>query len=112
MANLGSLITWSGHFENSSGVDADPSLVTFRLREHIDGTELVWIYSGSPVEGTNYPTGMSAMVKDSTGDYHVPFTARKTERHAGFWTGPGTVCDSPAAAAFVRHPGIEALEAT
>lgn len=110
MSYVGSQITFSETFLNSSGVATDPSTVTFRLREAVDGTELVWIYSASPVSGVNYPVGASAMTKTGTGVYQVNWTARKPERLVGHWTGTGTVVQSDEVAYFVSHSGVEAVD--
>jgi len=110
MAEIGALITWSQNFTNSAGADADPTVVKFYLREEVDGTELEWTYAAVPVEGTDYPTGMNAVVKDSTGDYHVDFVTRKAERHTGRWRGSGTIFQASASTVFVRHSLIELAE--
>jgi len=112
MAHIGSQISWSVLFTNAAGADADPSVVKFWLREEIDGTELSWTYSASPVSGTHYPAGMNAIVKDSVGDYSLAFVARKAERHSGVWVGSGAVYQVPApTVVFVRHSPIAAIDA-
>lgn len=108
--NIGSLKVWSKHFEDSVGADADPVVVKFFLREEIDGTELEWTYAASPVQGTDYPTGMNPVVKDSTGDYHVNFVIRKAERHTGYWRGSGTTFDASQETVLVRHSGVALTE--
>lgn len=110
MSYVGSQLTFSVNFQNSSDADADPDTVTFWLREGIDGTELEWTYNASAVEGTHYPTGMNPIVKDSTGDYSLAFIARKPERHSGVWVGSGTIFQTTQVTAFVRHSAIDALE--
>lgn len=111
MSFVGSLLTWAVKFTNSTGSDADPTEVTFLLREELDGTELEWTYDGSPVEGTHYPTGMNPIEKDSTGDFHLEFVSRKPERHTGFWEGNGNdVFQTTQTTAFVRHSLLEAME--
>lgn len=110
MISIGSKIAWAVKFTNGAGADADPASVRFLLREEVDGTELEWIYSASPVAGTHYPTGMSALVKDSTGDYSLAFVARKPERHTGVWLGSGTVDQTTQNTVFVRHSLFEAME--
>lgn len=110
MSYVGSLITFSETFLNSSGVATDPSTVTFRLREGVDGTELLWTYSGSPVSGVNYPVGASAMVKASTGVYQVNWTARKPERLTGHWSGTGTVVQADEITEFVSHSEVESVD--
>lgn len=101
--NIGSLIVWSKKFTDTAGADADPTSIKFFLREEIDGTELEWTYNAAPTEGTHYPTGMNPVVKDSTGDYHVNFIARKAERLTGRWLGSGTYFDANETTNFVRH---------
>ena len=111
MATIGSALTFSAVFTNAtSGAVADPTAVTFRLREGIDGTELFWNYNASPTQGTDYPAGANAMVKDSTGTYHVVWVARKPERHTGHWQGTGAVVQTSEAAALVRHSDLAAVE--
>lgn len=103
---IGSTLTYSKKFTNSSGSDADPATVRFVLQEAIDGTELEWRYSTTPVAGTHFPVGATAMVRDSEGDYHVSYIARKTERHVGYWLGSGVVYDSSQTTYFVRHGDV------
>lgn len=110
MSYVGSQLSFSVNFQNSSGTDTDPDAVTFWLREGIDGTELEWTYDAAAVEGTHYPTGMNPIVKDSTGDYSLAFVARKPERHTGVWIGSGTIFQTTQVTAFVRHSPITDLE--
>jgi len=110
MATIGSGLTFEVEFTNDAGAAADPTTITFYLREHIDGTELTWIYNASPVEGTHYPTGFDAMVRDSLGNFHVDWTARKAERHIGFWLGAGAVSQTAQSTVFVSHTEIELVE--
>lgn len=110
MAYVGQLVTFSVLFTDASSIAADPTAVTLFLREHIDGTELQWTYNAAPVAGTDYPTGMNAMVKDSTGNYHVAFVARKPERLVGFWQGSGTINQTSQTTVFVRHTDVVAVD--
>lgn len=110
MAHVGSQITFSVTFTNSAGADADPTVVTFWLREEVDGTELQWTYNAAAVEGTHFPTGMNAIVKDSTGDYSLVFIARKPERHSGVWVGSGTIFQTSTSTVLVRHSPIAAID--
>lgn len=110
MAFIGSLITYSVIFTNSSNEAADPTLVQFWLRENVDGTELEWSYNASPVEGTHYPTGANPVVKDSTGNYHVDWVSRKPERHTGFWQSSGTIYQTSLTTVFVRHTALAGVE--
>lgn len=110
MAHIGQTLTFSVLFTDDDSIAADPTTVTFQLREGIDGTELEWTYNAIPVAGTHYPTGMNPIEKDSTGNYSLAFVARKSERHTGFWRGTGTVNQSSQTTAFVRHSDIEAVD--
>ncbi len=110
MANIGSALTFSVEFFDSSNAAADPTAVFFWLRENIDGTELEWTYNAAPVSGVDYPVGANPMVKDSAGNYHVVWASRKAERHTGFWQGTGAVVQTSQVTAFVRHSDIAALE--
>lgn len=110
MAYVGSQITFSALFTNTSDQAADPTAVAFWLREGVDGTELQWTYNASPVSGVDYPVGANPVVKDSTGNYHVAWVVRKPERHTGFWQGTGAVVQTSQVTAFVRHSDIAALE--
>jgi hypothetical protein len=110
MAYIGQQLTFSVQFTNSSSVAADPTAIVFFLREDVDGTELQWTYNAAPVSGTDYPTGMNPMVKDSTGNYHVAFAARKPERHTGVWKGSGAVSQTSLTTYFVRHAAVNLLE--
>lgn len=100
---LGQQIDFAMEFTNSSDAAADPDTVKFFLLENIDGTQLEWTYNASPVEGTDFPTGLLAMVKDSTGNYRVPYIARKPERLVGTFIGTGTIFQSQELTEFVRH---------
>ena len=106
MAYVGQDITFATVFTNSSDVEADPATVRFLLREGVDGTELEWLYNAAPVAGTHYPVGANAMVKGSTGNYHVLWLARKAERHTGFWQGAGTINQTSQTTVFVRHTDV------
>lgn len=110
MAYFGQALTFSVVFTNTSGVEADPTVVTFWLREGIDGTELQWTYAAVPVAGTDYPVGANPVVKDSTGNYHVVWVARKPERLTAFWLGTGTVDQSSQTTVFVRHTEVSAID--
>lgn len=107
--HIGSTITWEVQFtDTDSGDAADPDTVEFFLREEIDGTELRWIYSESPSEGTHYPEGFSAMTKEGTGNYRVRERARKPERHSGLFVGSGNDGNDQVfeMTVFVRHSPI------
>lgn len=106
---LGTRYTFT-HVFFDDGSAADPSVVKFYLREHVDGTELEWTYDESAVEGTHYPTGMEPIVKNGTGDYELAYDSRKPERVTGFWVGTGVVFDSAQTTLFVRHAEIAAID--
>jgi hypothetical protein len=111
MSYIGSTAVFAVKFTNADGDDADPTNVRLILKEAIDGTELEWIYSSSPTEGTHYPVGTNPIVKDSPGDYSLEFTYRKPERHVGFWIGDGNDVDQTVPfTTFVRHSLIEAVD--
>lgn len=113
MSKIGDPLTFTAHIEDAAGADLDPTTVKFYLREEIDGTELEWNYAGSPVSGTDYPTGQNPVVKDSAGDYHVLFIARKAERITAYWkctnSATFTLTQSPSTV-LVRHAGIALVE--
>ena len=108
MASVGSQVTFSVEFTNTSAIDTDPTTVRFLLREEIDGTELEWHYNAAPVSGVDYPVGMNPVVKDSTGNYHVAWAIRKPERLTGYWQGAGAVTQASETTVLVRHSGIAA----
>lgn len=110
MAIVGSDLTFSEEFLNTSGAATDPTAVHFWLREGVDDTELEWTYNASPVSGVDYPAGANPMVKDSTGNYHVVWVARKPERHTGVWQGTGAVVQASQETQFVRHTDVAAAE--
>ena len=110
MIELGELKTFTQKFTTTAGVDADPTVVELWLREGIDGTELRWTYTTIGAVTTS-PTGFtSVIVRDSAGDFHLDFNARKPERLTAQWVGTGTVSVHPPETVFVRHSEIAALE--
>lgn len=108
-AEIGSLTVWSKLFTNAAEVATDPDVVTFFLREEVDGTELEWSYTTSGAV-TVTPTGQSAIVRDSAGNFHVNFVTRKPERLTGWWRGAGTIFQAAALTVFVRHSLIQAVD--
>lgn len=113
MSKPGEHVSLTAHIVDSAGADTDPTTVKMFLREEVDGTELEWIYNAAPTEGTHYPTGMNAVVKDSTGDYSVLFVLRKPERHTVFWKVTNTALvtlTQNLSTVFVRHAGIDLVE--
>ena len=107
---VGELKTFTQKFTTTAGVDADPAVVQLWLREEIDGTELQWTYTTSGAVTTS-PTGFSSViVRDSAGDFHLDFNARKPERLTAQWVGTGTVVTVAPETVFVRHSLIGALE--
>ena len=110
---IGDQFSFTGHFETAAGADVDPTVVKLFLREELDATELEWIYNASPTEGTHYPTGMNAVVKDSTGDYSVLFVTRKAERITALWRATGnsvSTITQNVVTLLVRHAGIDLAE--
>lgn len=65
----GDLVRVSALFENSAGTDLDPTTVTFKYKNPA-GTTTTLVY------GTD-----AALVKDSTGNYHVDVNANAS----GLW---------------------------
>ena len=110
MAYVGQKLTFAVQFTDDDSIAANPTTVRFWLREGVDGTELEWTYAASPVEGTDYPDGMNPIERDSTGNYHVDWVARKPERVTGFWIGSGTVEQTSQTTFFVRHSELEAID--
>lgn len=108
---VGSLITFSTLFTNSSGVGTDPAAIRFILRENLDGTELLWTYNAVPVAGTDYPVGMNPLARTAAGAYNVPWIARKPELQVGLFIGSGTVFQVFQYNRFVRHTDIATIEA-
>ena len=107
---VGELVTFVQKFTTTAGVDDDPAFVELWVREEIDGTELRWTYTTSGAVTTS-PTGFSSViVRDSAGDFHLDFNARKPERLTAQWTGVGTVLVYLPETVFVRHSLIVALE--
>lgn len=110
MASIGSTLTFSVTFTNAAGAVANPDLVEFWLREEIDGTELQWTMNGATGASISTPAGMNALVRDSTGVFHLSFVARKAERHSGYWRGSGTIFQASEDTVFVRHSAIGAID--
>lgn len=111
--NIGDQTSFTAHFATITGTDTDPTTVKFFLREELDGTELEWTYAGSPVQGTDYPTGMNPVVKDSAGDYSVLYICRKAERVTGIFKYTNTallVLTQNQKTVFVRHAGVALVE--
>lgn len=107
---VGELKTFTQKFTTVAGVDADSAFTEFWLREEWDGTELQWTYTLSGAVTTS-PAGFSSViVRDSEGDYHLDFNARKPERITAQWKAAGVVQVFPPETVFVRHSLINALE--
>ena len=110
---LGDQVSFTAHFATAAGTDTDPTTVKFFLREELDQTELEWTYNATPTEGTHYPVGQNAVVKDSTGDYSVLYVARKAERLTAYWKQTNAtllVVTQNLSTVFVRHAGIALVE--
>ena len=63
-------------------VATDPTTITFHMREP-DGVVTTYIH------GTDV-----ALVKDSTGNYHVDWTLAKVGRHRYRWVGTGSAAEA------------------
>jgi hypothetical protein len=110
MAEVGDLIVWSKVFTNAAGAGTDPDVVTFFLREEVDGTELEWSYTTSGAVTTS-PTGFtSVIVRASAGTFSLSEVGRKPERLTGWWRGAGTIFQARPLTIFVRHSLIHAIE--
>lgn len=107
MSYVGSGITFSIIFTDSTFTEADPTEVFFYLEEGIDGNKLGWIYDAAPVEGVHYPEGMNPIVRDSQGNYSLAWIIRKPERHTGFWHGKGAVNQAQQTTHFAKHTELE-----
>jgi hypothetical protein len=107
---VGGTTTFSVAFTSTTGTATDPTVITFLLREGIDGTEREWTYNAVPIQGTHYPTGTNPIVRDSAGAFHVVYVTRKPERHVGFWRGTGTVNQSSQVTVFVAHSDVVLVE--
>lgn len=102
---IGSVLPFGHLFKNAAGTATDPTVVTFKLVEGIDGTELVWTYTTSG-GATTSPTGFSTVItRTSAGLFALSHTARKPERHTGIWSGTGTVINPKVETFLVRHTG-------
>ena len=66
-------------FTDISGVAADPSAITFIIREP-DGTLTTYVYVTD-----------AELVKSSTGNYYVDWSIAQQGRHAIRWNGVGTI---------------------
>jgi hypothetical protein len=73
----GDLFRISVAFTNSGGTATDPTTVTFTVVE-----------PDSAVTSYVYP---ATIVKDSTGNYHLDWTAAKDGEHDIYFAGTGTV---------------------
>lgn len=77
--DIGDLRRLSVTFSDIDGTEADPTTVTFKMREP-DGTETIYAY------GTD-----AELVKDGVGRYHVDWTLTQAGRHVVRWEGTGVV---------------------
>jgi uncharacterized protein YfaS (alpha-2-macroglobulin family) len=77
----GDLKRFSAVFKNSAGTATDPTAVKFKYTKP-SGTQTELVYG---VDG--------ALVKDSTGNYHVDLDLTETGRWYYRWQGTGTVQD-------------------
>lgn len=78
-------------FTNLAGAAADPTAVTFTMREP-DGTETAYVY------GAN-----AELVKSGTGAYYVDWAIGQAGRHVYRWVGTGTVAAAESAEFWARR---------
>lgn len=77
--DIGDLVRYSVAFTDAAGIAADPTTVTFQLTL-VGGTPANYTISSSP-----------AIVKDSTGAYHIDVAAVAAGNYGYRWLGVGTV---------------------
>lgn len=77
--DIGDLVRIKATFENVDGVILDPTTITFKLKTPDDVTT-VYVY------GTD-----AALVKESTGVYHVDWSCTQAGLHIYLYIGTGTV---------------------
>ena len=85
----GDLVRRTVVFKNSAGTPTDPTDVTYKLTEP-DGTVTVFEYNPG------------AIVKDSTGNFHVDITPDQVGTHSELWVGAGAVQQTDESTWFVR----------
>lgn len=81
-------------FTDQNGVPADPTGITFKMREP-DGTETTYVH------GTD-----AEVVKESTGVYYVTWTYAKKGRHIARWNGTGVLISAEQDETWVRSGAI------
>jgi hypothetical protein len=77
---IGQVVRVTGTFQNTSGVATDPTTVTFKWRDPVTAAITPLVYSVD-----------NALVKDSTGVYHVDITTSNPGDLWFAWYGTGTV---------------------
>ena len=80
--DIGDLRRLQATFKNSAGAAADPTAITFFMREP-DGVLTTYVYL------TN-----AQLVKSATGIYYVDWTFAKAGRHGMRWEGTGALVSS------------------
>jgi hypothetical protein len=86
--DIGDGVRLTGTFTDIAGAAADPTAVTFRMKEP-DDTVTVYVYLTD-----------GELVKDSTGVYHVDWTLLQDGDH--YWRMEGTGAVIAAAEGYVR----------
>lgn len=92
--DIGDLRRFEVTFTDINDVAADPTTITFKIREP-DGTVTTYVY------GTN-----SELVKDATGKYHVDWTVAKAGRHIVRWEGDGSLITAEEAEFYAKLQGV------
>jgi hypothetical protein len=111
MSYVGQAVTFSVQFTDRSGSAANPTTTTLTLLEELTGEERRWTYDASPVEGTHYPEGASAIETTATGAFELVYIPRTEERHTGQWDGVGNDVDQVFPfTLMVRHSGLSSVE--
>ena len=74
----GQIVRISGVFEDSAGIDADPTTVTLKVQDP-SGNEDTYVYGGSP----------DVIFKSSVGNYYADITADEVGDWFYRWIGAG-----------------------
>jgi hypothetical protein len=87
----GDLVRSSGAFTNTAGTATDPTTIICRVRTPT-GTTTTYLYLTD-----------AALVKDSTGNYHVDINATESGVWWVRWEGTGTVVQAEEDSFFVEY---------
>lgn len=90
----GRLVRFSAVFRNAAGTAADPTGVTFKVRNPA-GTLTTYVY------GTD-----AELVRDSTGNYHVDYTVNASGEWHSRWEGSGAVVTAEESQLLVAPSGF------